>query len=217
MEDTYKTPLAKVARFLEIFIPGYMFGKSWGIAHEATVDLYRALFPAFLIDMAEYMKGIVETNSHSLELFFSTVAGAMIGFLVIILLGLIMHLVLGDRRYIDSLRFTSITLLPLAVMNGTLSHVSNTVLEGLGMGQTKEALTQSALQSPQGQIALFCVLYLTSLWMFGKRTGVKGGRLWGVLAVGVTFMAVYFACGLSITTSEWQVLLPKLQASMATH
>ena len=53
MEDTYKTPLAKVARFCEIFIPGYMFGKAWGIAHDSTLDLYRAMFPAFLINIAE--------------------------------------------------------------------------------------------------------------------------------------------------------------------
>ena len=217
MEDTYKTPLAKLARFLEIFIPGYMFGKAWGIAHESTLDLYRATFPPFLIDLAEAMKKIIDTDSHSLQLLFSTMAGAVIGFIVIIVLGLVMHFVLKDRQYVDSLRFTSITLLPLAVMNGTLSHVSNTILDSLGGGESAEALTKSALQSPRGQIALFCVLYVISIWMFGKRTGVKGWRRYGVLVVGIGFLAAYFVCGLSITTSEWSVLLPKLQAAMASH
>jgi len=32
MENNYTTPLARWARILEIFIPGYMFGKSYGIA-----------------------------------------------------------------------------------------------------------------------------------------------------------------------------------------
>ena len=217
MEDTYKTPLAKIARFLEIFIPGYMFGKAWGIAHESTLDLYRATFPPFLIDLAEAMKKIIDTDSHSLQLLFSTMAGAVIGFIVIMVLGLVMHFVLKDRQYVDSLRFTSITLLPLAVMNGTLSHVSNTILDSLGGGESTEALTKSALQSPRGQIALFCVLYVISIWMFGKRTGVKGWRRYGVLVVGIGFLAAYFVCGLSITTSEWTVLLPKLQAAMASH
>ena len=217
MEDTYKTPLAKMARFLEIFIPGYMFGKAWGIAHESTVDLYRATFPPFLINMAEAMKSIVATESHAMELFFSTVAGAIVGFIVIMVLGLVMHYVLNDRRYIDSLRFTSITLIPLAVMNGTLSHVSNTVLDSLGMGESTAALTKSALDSPRGQIIMFCVLYMLSIWMFGKRTGVRGWRRYGVLVVGIGFLAAYFASGLSITTAEWNVLLPKLQASMASH
>jgi len=217
MEDTYKTPLAKIARFLEIFIPGYMFGKAWGIAHESTVDLYRAMFPPVLINMAESMKQIIETDSHSLELLFSTMSGAVIGFVVIMVLGLVMHFVLNDRKYIDSLRFTSITLIPLAVMNGTLSHVSNTVLDSLGGGESTEALTNSALQSPRGQIALFCVLYMTSIWMFGKRTGVKGWRRYGIIIVGIGFIAAYFICGLSITTAEWDVLLPKLQAAIGSH
>lgn len=217
MEDTYKTPLARLARFLEIFIPGYMFGKAWGIAHESTVELYRAMFPPFLINMAEGMKKIVVTDSHSMELLFSTMAGAMIGFIVIMVLGLVMHFVLNDRRYIDSLRFTSITLIPLAVMNGTLSHVSNTVLDSLGMGQSAAALKQSALDSPRGQIIMFCVLYMTSIWMFGSRTGVKGWRRYGVIIVGIGFLAAYFASGLSITAAEWDVLLPKLQAAMTTH
>jgi hypothetical protein len=217
MEDTYKTPLAKIARFLEIFIPGYMFGKAWGIAHESTVDLYRAMFPPVLINIAESMKKIIDTDSHAMELLFSTMSGAVIGFIVIMVLGLVMHFVLNDRRYVDSLRFTSITLIPLAVMNGTLSHVSNTVLDSLGGGESAEALTNSALQSPRGQIALFCVLYVISIWMFGKRTGVKGWRRYGVLVVGIGFMAAYFLFGLSITTSEWTVLLPKLQAAMASH
>ena len=217
MEDTYKTPLAKIARFLEIFIPGYMFGKAWGIAHESTVDLYRAMFPPVLINMAESMKQIIETDSHSLELLFSTMSGAVIGFVVIMVLGLVMHFVLNDRKYIDSLRFTSITLIPLAVMNGTLSHVSNTVLDSLGGGESTEALTNSARQSPRGQIALFCVLYMTSIWMFGKRTGVKGWRRYGIIIVGIGFIAAYFICGLSITTAEWDVLLPKLQAAIGSH
>jgi len=217
MEDTYKTPLAKLARFLEIFIPGYMFGKAFGIAHESTVELYRAMFPSFLINMAEAMKKIIETDSHALELLFSTVAGAIVGFIIIMVLGLVMHYVLNDRRYVDSLRFTSITLIPLAVMNGTLSHVSNTVLDSLGMGQSTAALTKSALDSPRGQIVLFCVLYMLSIWMFGKRTGVRGWRRYGVLIVGIGFLVAYFASGLSITAAEWNVLLPKLQAAMATH
>jgi len=217
MEDTYTTPLAKWSRVLEIFIPGYMFGKAWGIANEGTVDLYRATFPAFLINMAEGIKAALHTDSHYLQLLFATVAGAAIGFAVILLLGAVMHFVMGDRKYIDSLRFTSVTLIPIAVMNGTLSHVSNTVLESLGMGESVEALTQSALQSPRGQIAMFFVFYMTSLWMFGKRTGVKGWRRYGVLGVGIGFMAAYFACGLMITTGEWEILLPKLQAALAAH
>jgi len=217
-EERYITPLAKWSRVLEIFIPGYMFGKAWGIATEQTVELYRVIFPAFLINMAEGMKRwLIQTDSAALERVFSTCAGALVGFLVILILGAVMHFVLGDRKYIDSLRFTSITLIPLAVMNGTLSHLTNTLLETLGGGETIEALTKSAVDSPRGQIQMFCVFYMLALWMMGKRTGVVGKRRWFVLLAGVGFLAVYFALGLGITANEAAEVLPKLMAAHGQH
>ncbi len=217
MDTTYTTPLAKWARFLEIFIPGYMFGKAWGIANEKTVELYRATFPPFLIDMAEFFKRTVQTDNANLQRLFSTSAGAIVGFLVIVILAIFMHFVLRDRRYIDSLRFTSVTLIPIAVMNGTLSHLTNTLLESLGMGENIDTLTKSALEGPRGQIVMFCVFYLTCLWMMGRRTGVARDRRYGVVLIGIGFMVLYFALGLMITPAEWEILLPKLQAALATH
>ena len=164
-EERYITPLAKWSRVLEIFIPGYMFGKAWGIANEQTVDLYKVIFPSFLIDMAEKMKGAyTDRQPVALERIFSTCSGALVGFLVILILGAVMHIVLGDRKYIDSLRFTSITLIPLAVMNGTLSHVTNTLLETLGGGETIEKLTISAVDSPhQPDTDVLCFLHAGNL------------------------------------------------------
>ena len=217
MEDTYKTPLAKWARILEIFIPGYMFGKAWGIANHETVDLFRALFPPFLIDGAEWVKSLMHTDSQNVQFLVSTSAGAVIGFIVILVLAVFMHLVLRDRRYIDSVRFTSISLIPLAVMNGTLSHVVKTLLEGLNQSHTVEQLTNTALKQPQGTMRLMIFFYLVAVWMISRRTGVTGKRRYGVLLVAIGFLVVYFACGLSITQAEWEVLLPKLQATFQAH
>lgn len=214
MEPNYTSPFAKWARILEIFIPGYMFGKSYGIADAKTVDLFRAQFPAFLVDMAEYVKGIMHTDNHNLQLLFSTVAGAIVGFLVIVVLAIFMHLALRDRKYIDSLRFTAVSLIPIAVMNGTLSHAVKTLLENMGT-QSVAALTKSALQGSWGNIGLLLVFYMTAIWMMAKRTGVKKSRRWAVIGVGIGFLAVYFAAGLMITPGEWNALLPKLQQSLA--
>jgi len=214
MDNNYTSPLAKWSRILEIFIPGYMFGKSWGIADEKTVELFRAEFPPFLIDMAELLKGTLQTNNENLERLVATSAGAVVGFLIVVVLAIAMHYVLGDRKYIDSLRFTSVTLIPVALMNGTLSHVVKTILEGLGV-QSTEALTKSALQSPWGYFVMNFIFYMIALWMLGRRTGVKRNRRWGVVGVGVAFMVLYLACGLMITPGEWNELLPKLQQSLA--
>lgn len=214
MEAAYKSPLARTGRFLEIFIPGYMFGKSWGIADEQTVDLFRAEFPAILIDMAELIKKSVETDNLNIQRLFSTTAGALMGFVVVALLAIIIHLVLRDRKYIDSLRFTAVTIIPVAVLNGTLSHVVKTLVENLGT-KSEEALTQSALQSPWGYFVLNFIFYLLALWMMGRRTGVRRGKRIGLVLVGVGFMGLYLACGLMITPSEWTDLLPRLQQSLA--
>ena len=214
MEATYRTPLARTARFLEIFIPGYMFGKAWGIADSQTVDLFRAEFPTILINMAESMKNLVETDNLNLQRLFSTCAGAIVGFVVVILLAIVMHFVLRDRKYIDSLRFTAVTLIPVAVMNGTMSHGVKTLVENLGT-QSEEALTQSALQSPWGYFVINFIFYMLGLWIMGARTGVNRGRRIGLILVGVGFMGLYLASGLMITPSEWAVLLPKLQQSLA--
>jgi hypothetical protein len=214
MANNYTTPLARWARVLEIFIPGYMFGKAYGIADDKTVDLFRAEFPAFLINAAEALKGILQTSNENLERFFTNTAGAVIGFVIIALLAIVMHFVLRDRKYIDSLRFTSVTLLPIAVLNGTLSHAVKTLVENMGT-QTTEALTRSALEGPRNYIILNFFFYMICLWMLGRRTGVKRNRRWVVIGVGIAFMAVYIACGLMITPGEWEVLLPKLQAALS--
>ena len=214
MEASYKTPLARYARWLEIFIPGYMFGKSWGIANEETVDFFRAQFPTFLIDAAEGIKSAIHTENQNLERLFSTSAGALVGFAVIVLLAVIMHFVLGDRKYVDSLRFTAVTLIPMAVLNGTLSHAVKTLLENLGT-QSEEALTRSALQSPWSYFVLNFIFYVIALWMFGRRTGVNRKRRIIVVLIGIGFVALYYKAGLMVTAEEWEVLLPKLQQSLA--
>lgn len=216
MAENYTTPLARAARIMEIIIPCYMFGKAWGIADKRTVDLFRAMFPAFLIDIAEFFKKIMQTDNVNIQRFFSTVAGALVGFVVVALLALIMHFVLRDRKYLDSLRFTAVSLIPIAVLNGTLSHAIKTLVENLGT-QTPDALYASTVSSSRGNIMIDGLFYLTAIWMLGRRTGVPRGRRWGLVSVGIGFMAVYLALGLLISPGEWQALLPKLQQALANH
>ncbi len=215
-ENNYTTPLARAARIMEIIIPCYMFGKSWGISDAKTLDLFRAMFPPFLIDIAEFFKRIMQTDNANIQRFFSTMSGAIVGFVVVALLALVMHFVLRDRKYIDSLRFTSVSLIPIAVLNGTLSHAIKTLVENLGT-QMPDALYASTVSSSRGNIMIGGLFYLTAMWMMGRRTGVSRGRRYGVVGVGIGFMVVYLALGLLISPGEWQALLPKLQQALAHH
>ena len=216
MAENYTTPLARAARIMAIIIPCYMFGKAWGIADAKTVDLFRAMFPPFLIDIAEFFKKIMQTDNANIQRFFSTMSGAIVGLIVVILLSVIMHFVLRDRKFIDSLRFTSVSLIPIAVLNGTLSHAIKTLVENLG-SQAPDALYASTVSSSRGNILIDGAFYLTAMWMLGRRTGVSRGRRYGVVGVGLGFVVVYMALGLMISPGEWQALLPKLQQALANH
>lgn len=211
--DVYTTPMAKLARALEIFIPGYMFGKSWGIANEHTVELFRAEFPTFLIDLCEGIKAFVGVEGENLGRLVSTSTGAVVGFMVIFVLAAVMHVVMADRRYIDSVRFAAVTLIPLAVMNGTLSHVLQTTLENF-TSSTVESITTSALDAPWQFFYMFSAFYLLGIWMLGRRTGVKRYRRYSLVGVGVGFLALYLASGLMIMPDEWEILLPQLMETM---
>jgi len=216
MTNNYTTPLARWARFFEIIIPAYMFGKSWGLADEKTVDLFRAEFPAFLIDGAEYLKGLVPAGSEVLGRFYATYAGALIGFLVLLSLAVVMHFVLRDRKFIDSLRFTSVTLLPIALLNGTVSHVMKTLLENVDAASaTGDVLKTAAVDAGWNYFSLNFAFYMIALWMMGQRTGVKRARRWAVVGVGALFVALYIACGLLIMPGEWTELQPKLLEALS--
>ncbi len=211
MNDTYISPWAKVARILEIIIPAYMLGKSWGIADEKTVDLFRAEFPPLIINGAEFLKGLVGTTNEHLGRFVATNAGALIGVIIVVLLAVIFHFVLFDRKYIDSLRFTSVTLIPIAILNGTLSHVLKTLLKNIdSVTATKEALYKDVFISSWQFFFMFVIFYITALWFMGRRTGVLGWKRYAVVTVGIGFIVLYVAFGLMITPGEWETLEPIL-------
>ncbi|MEI6125051.1 MAG: hypothetical protein WCQ99_00720 [Pseudomonadota bacterium] len=219
MENSYTTPLAKWARFMEIVIPAYMFGKSWAVADAKTVDLFRVEFPPFLIDMAEAIKGMVGAGHDSpLGRFYASWAGGAIGLGVVVVLAVVMHLIMRDRKFVDTLRFTSVTLLPLAILNGTLSHVMKTFLNNITASTaTEETLTEAAYTTPLNQSLMFFLFYLFALWFMGRRTGLTRGKRLCVVFVGVLFIGTYIYAGLLIMPWEWRILMPKLLISLGAH
>ena len=216
MENQYTTPFAKWARIFEIIIPIYMFGKSWAMFDERTVQLFQAVFPKFLVDGAVTIRSFLETGGESFGRFVATYAGTVLGLVVVALLAVVMHLVLRDRKFIDTLRLTSVTLLPLAIMNGTLSHVMKTYLENIDAASaTPEALEQAVVNASNNYFYLFTVFYIIALWVMPRRTGVQGWKRWAVVTVGLLFIIAYVQAGLLIDAGEWAALAPQLMESLA--
>jgi hypothetical protein len=208
-QENYQTPLAKWARLLEIIIPAYMLGKSWGIAQPHSIDLFKAQFPTWLITAIEWMKGLFPTNSVELQRLISTTSGAVMGFFILLMISTLIHFILRDRRFIDSLRFTAITLLPIAVLNGTLSHGLQTLIENSTV-KTVQALTVEAVYTPWSYFAMNLIFYLAGLWVMGKRTGVAKQKRYQLLGAGVLVMGLYLVAGFMIFPGEWQSLVGKL-------
>jgi hypothetical protein len=75
--------LARWSRVLEIIIPAYMLGKSWGIAEGKNIELFRMQFPSFLIDATEFLKDLMSVKSEYLMRFIATTSGAVIALAVI--------------------------------------------------------------------------------------------------------------------------------------
>ena len=216
MENQYTTPFARWARIFEIIIPIYMFGKSWAMFDERTVQLFQAVFPTFLVDGAVTIRSFLETGGEAFGRFVATYAGTLLGLIVVALLAVVMHLVLRDRKFIDTLRLTSVTLLPLAIMNGTLSHVMKTYLENIDAASaTPEALEQAVVTASNNYFYLFTLFYIIALWVMPRRTGVQGWKRWAVIAVGLLFIVAYVQAGLLIDAGEWAALAPQLMESLA--
>ena len=216
MENQYTTPFARWARIFEIIIPIYMFGKSWAMFDERTVQLFQAVFPTFLVDGAVTIRSFLETGGEAFGRFVATYAGTLLGLVVVALLAVVMHLVLRDRKFVDTLRLTSVTLLPLAIMNGTLSHVMKTYLENIDAASaTPEALEQAVVTASNNYFYLFTLFYIIALWVMPRRTGVQGWKRWAVIAVGLLFIVAYVQAGLLIDAGEWAALAPQLMESLA--
>ncbi|MEN6463364.1 MAG: hypothetical protein ABFC94_18595 [Syntrophomonas sp.] len=204
--NTGISSLAWWARILEIIIPAYMFGKSWGMVQEKNIELFRMQFPAFLIDTTKALNNLVTVKSEYLMRFISTTSGALIALLVIIALAAVIHFILQDRNFVDSLRFTAVTIIPLAVLNGLLAQVLQTILDNTAV-QSIASLKMSILYMPWGFLMMTLAFYLVALWVMGKRTGVSPKKRWLLIGVGLSFVAVYVAGGLMISPNEWQMLI----------
>ncbi|HEX3045222.1 MAG TPA: hypothetical protein VHY08_10725 [Bacillota bacterium] len=202
-------PLAKWARLLEIIIPIYMLGKSWGIASEETLPLFKAQFPAFLIQATEFLKQMFPASSIYVQRLVATTSGALIALAVVLVFALINHHILGDRRFVDSLRFTSVSLIPIALLNGTLSHGLQTLMENVH--QSVESLKASAVYSSWGYLALNLFFYLMAIWMLGGRTGIIPKKRVRLLWAGIGLVVLYLLAGLMIIPGEWEQLLPQLK------
>lgn len=207
--NTYRTPLAKWARILEIIIPAYMLGKSWGIAQPDNIELFKAQFPTFIVNITEAMKSIFTVNSVELQRLISTTSGALMGFACILLLSVITHHILRDRKFIDSLRFTAITMLPIAVLNGTLSHGLQSLLDNSAL-KTVNALKAEAIFTPWSYFLLNFAFYMTALWVMGRRTGVENKKRLLLSGLGVAVMVIYLLAGFMIMPNEWNELAASL-------
>lgn len=202
----YVTSLARWARILEIVIPTYMFGKSWGAADERNVHLFEAQFPPFLIQATEAVKHALSTNNEPLQRIVATTSGALIALAVVTVYAVLLHAILRDRRFVDSLRFTAVTLIPIAVMNGMLSHGVQTLVNQMKT-RPINSLEFGVLYLPWIYFVLNVAFYLLALWMMGKRTGVAPAKRWQLIGVGAVFVGCYLAAGLMIFPAEWNALI----------
>jgi hypothetical protein len=117
------------AIWLELIIPGYFFGKTFGTADAKYRFLDQFMYPPFFINICGYFRDL--PVGHYTGRFLGVIAGAMIGVLWALLMGVFYKWVLKDWAYSKAARIGSMAFILIALMTGFMSDMFN---ESIGMG-----------------------------------------------------------------------------------
>ncbi len=117
------------AIWLELVIPGYFFGKTFGTADAKYRFLDQFMYPTLFIKICGYFRDL--PVGYYTGRFLGVLAGAMIGVLWVLLIGVFYKWVLKDWSYSKATRIGALAFILIALMTGFMSDMFN---ESIGMG-----------------------------------------------------------------------------------
>ena len=83
----------KAAVWLEVIIPGYFFGKTFGTSDAKYRVLDQYMYPEAFIKLTGFFRDLLPPDFYYSSRFLGVVSGAMIGIVWALLIGLVYHLV----------------------------------------------------------------------------------------------------------------------------
>jgi hypothetical protein len=117
------------AIWLELIIPGYFFGKTFGTSDAKFRFLDQFMYPPAFINICGYFRDL--PVGHYTGRFLGMFVGALIGVLCALLIGVFYKWVLKDWAYSKAARLGSMAFILIALMTGFMSDMFN---ESIGMG-----------------------------------------------------------------------------------
>ena len=128
------------AIWLELIIPGYFFGKTFGTADAKFRFLDTFMYPPLFINICGYFRDL--PVGYYTGRFLGVLAGAIIGVLCALLIGVFYKWVLKDWAYSKAARLGSLAFILVALLTGFMSDMFN---ESIGMGLRIEENTPDEL------------------------------------------------------------------------
>ncbi|MCP4716191.1 MAG: hypothetical protein GY868_13825 [Deltaproteobacteria bacterium] len=119
----------KSSIWLELAVPGYFFGKTFGTADAKFRFIDNLMYPRMFMDFCGYFRDM--TDSYYLGRFYGVFSGAVLGVLVALLIGVFYKWVMKDWAYAKAARIGAVSFILIALLTGFMSDM---FCESMGMG-----------------------------------------------------------------------------------
>jgi hypothetical protein len=119
--------------WLELIIPGYFFGKTFGTSDAKYRFLDTFMYPQSFIDLCGYFRDL--PVGHYTARFLGVFVGALLGVVLVMFIGVLYKWVLKDWAYSKATRLGALAFILIALMTGFMSDMFN---ESIGMALTIE-------------------------------------------------------------------------------
>ena len=114
--------------WLELIIPGYFFGKTFGTADAKFRFIDEFMYPGIFMKMCAYFSSLSE--GYYMSRFYGVFSGAMLGVVAALLIGACYKWVLKDWDYSKAARMGALAFIVIALLTGFMSDM---FCEAMGM------------------------------------------------------------------------------------
>lgn len=191
------------AVWLELLIPGYFFGKTFGTSDAKYRALDQFMYPDAFIKLTGIFRDMLPPDFYYTSRFLGVFSGAMIGIIWALLLGLCYKWVLKDWSYAKAARIGSMAFILIALLTGFMADFFN---ENIGIALRVEqkapdemigrCLTQDYGGFEKGTIITAENAPMLAAYGMVKTNNIPGARGWwyGSIAFMYTWFILYFLC-----------------------
>lgn len=193
----------KSAIWLEMLIPAYFFGKTFGTSDAKYRLLDQFMYPGAFIKLSGFFRDLPPHDYYYTGRFLGVISGACIGILFGLFIGLLYKWVLKDWAFAKSARLGNLAFILIALLTGFMSDFFN---ENIGMSLRIEAkppdeqvgrcLAQNYGGFEKGMLITEQNAHLLAYYGNVRANNPAGAKKWwvGSLVFMYSWFTLYFLC-----------------------